>query len=295
MRVLLVGNPASGGGRGRNRIAAAEAGLRRAGAHVETILTEQPGHASRLLQSPPTNIDRVVACGGDGLVQEAASAMAGRELPLAIVPAGRGNDFARALGLPLEIAAAARLAISGLPRRVDLGLANGRRFCTVAACGLDAEVARRARVSRLPLPGPTIYVAQLLLALVRGLPAFDAAITIDGRRVDSRLMVLAVANTPTYGGGFRIAPSARVDDGRLEACLIRASSRPRALALFPRVFAGRHVSLPEVSMIACEEIDVETAPAMAIEADGESVAATPCAYRVERGVLAVIAGTAGGP
>lgn len=291
MRLLLIGNPAAGGGRGAKRLAMVEALLARSGARVDAMLTESVGHAARLLRKPPTDVDRVVACGGDGLVQEVADALAGTGLPLAIVPAGRGNDLARALAVPLDLSQATELATRGPARRVDLGIANGRHFCTVAAVGLDAEVSRRARISTLPLPGPTAYFVHLLRALPGSLSGFDARLTIDGRRLDERLLLLAAANTESYGGGFRIAPAARIDDGRLELCLIRATSALRTLLLAPRVFAGTHRSLPEVALISCEELRLETVPPLCIEADGEPIAASPCVYTVARGALTAIVGS----
>ena len=293
MRLLLVGNPASGGGRGLERLRIVEDELRRSGARVERLVSERPGHVGSALAAAAREADaeRVVACGGDGLVQEAATALARGDVPLAVIPGGRGNDFARALGVPLDLVEAARLAASNAQtRRVDLASANGRLFCTVAACGLDAEVARRARVTKVPLPGPTAYVAQLLAQLVRGIPAFDAELTIDGRAERERLMVLAVANSPTYGGGFRIAPRARIDDGRIDACLIRATSRARALTLFPFVFAGRHEGLREVRFVTCEELRVVAPSGLEVGADGEAVATQPCTYRVDRGVLPAVVG-----
>jgi YegS/Rv2252/BmrU family lipid kinase len=294
MRVLLIGNPAAGGGRGASRLRAVEALLARSGARVDAVLTDSVGHAARLLRSPPQDVDRVIACGGDGLVQEVADALAGSGsgLALAIVPAGRGNDMARALAVPLNLAEAAHLATTGTVRRVDLGLANGRHFCTVAAAGIDAEVSRRARVSSLPLPGPTAYVVHVLRALPSCATGFDARLMIDGRRLDERLLLAACANSRSYGGGFRIAPGARIDDGRLELCLIRSTSLLRAALLAPRVFAGTHRGLREVSLVACEEFRLETAPPLRIEADGEPIAASPCVYRVARGALCAIVGDA---
>lgn len=287
MRVLLLSNPAAGGGRGTERARQAERQLRLSGATVLPVRTDGVGHARRLLSKPLSEIDRVVACGGDGLVSEAAAALAGGELPLAIVPAGRGNDLARALALPLDVRAAAAVAVQGRVRRIDLGDTDGHVFCTVAACGLDAEVSRRARERRLPLPGPVTYLLELLRAVGR-FPGFDVRVEHEGGVVEGRALVLAVANTATYGGGFRIAPDADVSDGLLDACLVRETGRLRALALFPSVYRGRHGERPEVVTFRTRRLEVTTRPALAVEADGEPLASTPAVHSCRPGALPVV-------
>lgn len=287
MRVLLIGNPASGGGRGAARAAVVERHLRAAGARVEAVLSERPGHAAELLAEPPPEIDRVVACGGDGLVSEVAAALAGGELAMAIAPAGRGNDVARALGMPLSLPLAARAAVEGSEKRMDLGEAGGRLFCTAAACGLDAEVSRRSRASAFQLPGPGTYVVELLRALASFEP-FEFELEHDGGRLEGRALAIAAANTPTYGGGFRIAPDALLDDGCLDLCIVGAMSKLRAVRLFPTIFSGRHADLPEVTLVRSGGARLRTEPALGVEADGESLAATPVRYTCRDAALAVV-------
>lgn len=290
MRVLLAGNPASRAGRGARSMQEAARVLREGGADVRVFETTGPGHARRDLAAALRDAERVVACGGDGLVSEVAAALSGGATPLAIVPAGRGNDFARALRVPLEVAAAARLALEGSPRAVDLATGNGATFCTVAACGLDAEVSRRARRMTLPLPGAATYVLALLLQL-RDIPGARMRVRVDGALViDDELMVLAMANTPNYGGGIRIAPDARVDDGLLHACALRKTSRRRALALLAQVMRGRHAAEPEVRMLSGRRIEVVADPPLPLEADGEALGATPAVFECVPGALRVIAG-----
>lgn len=287
MRILLVGNPASGGGRGRRRMEIVERHLRAAGCRVDARLSQYPGHADELLADPPSDTDRVVACGGDGLVSQVASALAGRDLPMAVVPAGRGNDVARALGVPLSLPLAARAAVDGVETRMDLGEGNGRLFCTAAACGLDAEVSRRSRDSAFQLPGPGTYVVELLRALF-AFPAFELRLEHDGGVVEGRALAVAAANTPTYGGGFRIAPDAEIDDGCLDVCVVRDMPKWRAVRLFPLIFSGRHLDLPEVTMLRTQELRLTTEPDLALEADGEALSETPVHYRVRHAVLPVI-------
>lgn len=287
MRILLVGNPASGAGRGERSLREAAGCLRERGAEIEVVATEGPGHARREVAARASSFDRVAACGGDGLVSEVASALQGGDVPLAVLPSGRGNDLARALDVPRSLPAACALAVSGRVARMDVGLANGRPFVTVAACGLDAEVSRGARASRLPLPGPATYVLQILARLPR-LPRARTRVVVDGRPFEADLMVLAVANTATYGGGFRIAPGAAPDDGLLDACAIGSAGALRTLRLLPQVMSGAHVRLPEVTMLRGARIEVACDPPLAVEGDGEPLAGTPCTFECRRAALPVV-------
>lgn len=287
MRVLLVGNPASGSGRGARALETAASLLREAGQRPEIVRTEGRDHARRAVPSLAPGFDRVLACGGDGLISEVAAALAGTEMPLALLPAGRGNDLARALGIPRDLRDAVRLALAGTPRATDLGRANGRTFTTVAACGLDAEVSRGARESRLPLPGAGVYVVELLKQLPR-LPRARTRIVVDGVEFEQDIMVVAIANTPTYGGGFLIAPRALPDDGLLDACVIRACTPWRALSLLPRVMPGRHVGLPDVTMLRGRRIEISSEPDLDIEGDGEALTRTPCVFETWPGAVRIV-------
>ena len=287
MRLLLVGNPAASGGRGRSRVERAERALAATGATVTTLLTERRGHAREALATPPGDVDRVVACGGDGLVSEVAAALAFGDLPMAIVPAGRGNDFAMGIDLPLDVEASALLAARGRVSRVDLGRCDDRVFCTVAACGLDAEVSRRGRTSRLSLPGAGTYVMEALRAIATFRPG-RMRIELDDAVIDEDCLLVAVANTRTYGGGFLIAPAASATDGLLDACVVRATGRLRALRLFPAFYRGTHATLPEVRTLRVERVRIDATPGLDLEADGESLGRTPAVLTSARAALPIV-------
>jgi diacylglycerol kinase (ATP) len=287
VRILLVGNPAAGGGRAAARMREAAILLREGGAVVEMMESRGAGDVRARLGASVAGADRVAACGGDGLVSEAAGALAGSGMPLALLPAGRGNDLARALGIPFALRESVHLALSGRERAIDLGVASGRTFCTVAACGLDAEVSRAARTTRIPLPGLLGYALQALKQLV-SLPSWRMRVDADGEIIEEDALLLAVANTPNYGGGFRIAPRAVPDDGLLDACLVRSVSRLRALALLPRIAAGRHEGLAEVRVLRARRFEIASVPELRIEADGEALAETPAVLEVRPRALMVV-------
>lgn len=259
--------------------------------------------------------DAILVLGGDGTVHRYLPQLVKLQLPVLVVPHGSGNDFARALQLrSVDNALAAwRRFVSGSGRvhQIDLGvvapavspdaggapppfdLANGRYFSSVGGVGLDVEIARRA--NRLPraLRRRGGYLFSLLPALSAfHPPGVKVQASLGESPLNTRYaglaMLVAFANTPTYGGGIRIAPDARLDDGRLEVCVVEAMASVRLLRLFPSVFSGRHLALPEVKYFQADRLRIETEKPAEVYADGEYVCSTPVEVRVERGVLRVI-------
>ena len=251
----------------------------------------------------PTDADAVLIFGGDGTIHRHLPALVRLQLPVLVVPAGSGNDFARALNLRSvrDSARAWRGFESGrLPAKaVDLGvitpLATPQRthyFCCVAGCGLDSLAARRANLMPRWLRGHGGY-ALSLLSMLLDLPAYSMKFTYrdgDDRGDVERLTLLAAfANTQFYGDGMRIAPKADPTDGLLDICQISKMNPFKVFCMFPTVYFGRHLRMPEVAYSKAERVKVETEVPLEIYADGEFVCETPVDIGVERSALKVIA------
>ena len=247
MRSLVVVNPVAGKGGAPRAWARAGHALSGDGiADWECVASEGIGHARELARAAATaGCERVVAVGGDGTVYEVANGLARSDTALGIVPTGTGNDTSRTLGIPSEPIAAARLALTGPIRTIDLGEAETARgstyFVNVAGFGFDAEVT--TRVNALPkLVGGTVpYVAAVLQTLWR-FRAPSMRITPGDQIVQGRVFLVAVANGPTYGGGMRIAPDAVADDGLFDVCVVGDLSRWDVVRLIPELYSGRHRS-----------------------------------------------------
>ncbi len=277
------------------------------------------------LPASSTDADAVLVFGGDGTVHRHLPQLVELQLPVLVVPHGSGNDFARALELRNvgdALSAWRQFVGSRHPgeqqrrnnvRCIDLGLISAlpscgaamsaepsephrRYFCCVGGVGLDAEVARRA--NRLPraLRRRGGYLLSLLQALFGFQPIAVKVQTSRGdpssglkTRHDGPVMVVSFANTPTYGGGIRIAPHAQLEDGKLEICVVGAMAKARLLRLFPSVYSGRHLSIPEVKYFQASRLRIETEKPTEVYADGEYVCFTPVEVTVERAALKVIA------
>ena len=216
--------------------------------------------------------DLVVAIGGDGTLNEALNGVmsaAGPQRPaLAFVPGGTANLLARALDLPRSLDGIGRVLRAGFRRGIDVGRVNGRYFATIAALGFDAEVVARARRLRRWIPSKPAHVASILatLAAYRATPA---RIRLDGDDHEGSLTFLAAANTEWYGGGLRLAPGARADDGRFLVVYGRALSRWETLDVMMRAFSGRHLQHHKVAHRPAAAVTVECERPAALHADGE--------------------------
>ena len=261
-------------------------------------------------------LDAILIFGGDGTVHRHLGSLVKLELPVLVVPAGSGNDFARALGL-LRVSdslAAWRKFVAGesSSRSVDLGtiktiaapptalpgtLAAERKYFSCAAgVGLDGEIARRANALprwmrahggyALSLPGALIGFQPFNLRLsALSTPNADAP---DARN-EQRVVAAVFANTPFYGGGMKIAPRAQMDDGKFDVCLIREISKLKLLGVFPSVYVGKHLGLREVEYFAASYARVETDRPLDVYADGELVCRTPVEVGVAQKALKIIA------
>jgi YegS/Rv2252/BmrU family lipid kinase len=266
--------------------------LRGAGTAPVARIAAGPGQAETHAEEVArAGCDIVVAAGGDGTIHEVVNGlMRGRpDRPpaLAVVPVGTANILARALRLPRDPAAAARLVMTGTRLRMDLGRANERYFASVAGTGFDAEVARIAAQWPRWIGGKVRHVAAGVLRLST-YRAPSAEIRIDGRSRVEPLFLLAAANTGWYGGGIHIAPHARLDDGRLEVVYIRSVSAIQAVRLFVRSLSGRHLRDPRVESAGAQTVHVTSEIPLPVHADGEHIGTTPVTFQCIPGAFEVL-------
>ena len=277
--ISLIVNPEAGGGRAGAAIPRVQHELERRGIAHTVHETQSLGHARELAQSAGAAGQTAVALGGDGLVSAVAAALRGSEGVLGVLPGGRGNDFARFLGIPLDPVAACEVLQTGHVSRLDLGCADGRPFLGVASCGLDSAANRIANQARL-IRGRLVYAYGGLRALTRWKPA-NFRLRLDDEPLTIRGYTVAVANSSMYGGGMRIAPDASPTDGLFDVVLISDRSRLRLLRDLPKVFGGTHTSLPFVRIVRASHVEVDADRPFTVYADGDPIAELPVRLSVE--------------
>jgi len=270
--VAIIINPISGGA--GPDAARAKAQLARAvvdahGDRPDILLTERVGHARELAQSAMQRGARlVIAWGGDGTINEVASALVFGEVPLGIVPAGSGNGLARELGVARRPERAIADALAAEPRLMDVGEIEGRYFVNAAGMGFDAHIASQFASSRRR--GFLGYAGITARALTSYVP-LTYRITTGGTTVETRAVLVTLANSAQFGNGALIAPGARVDDGELDLVVVEERSRFRTICSVPHLFTGTANKIVGCRIARVREVTVETTAPMTFHVDGEPV------------------------
>jgi YegS/Rv2252/BmrU family lipid kinase len=285
--LCLIVNPLAGGGRAGRRLGPVREELTRLGIVHRLAETRNLPHARGLAREAAQRGELPVAFGGDGLIGAIADGLRGTEGMMGVLPGGRGNDFARALGIPLDPVAACAVLATGQPRALDLGEVGGRSFIGIASCGFDSEANRIANTTRL-VRGNLVYAYGALRALAHWRTA-TFTIAIDGGRPRTVSgYTVAVANSRSYGGGMQLAPAADLDDGQLDVVIIHELSRARFLALMPTVFTGAHVNQPVVEIVRARTVEIAASRPFPLYADGDPISELPARVSVLAGAMRVI-------
>ena len=315
---ILIANPISGKGHAKNIAEQGYAALIESGQHGQLVLTSASGDAKRFAQEAAADGTRyIIACGGDGTLHEVVNGIAMvPDVTLGVLPCGRGNDFAAAVGIPLKPEAAIATLVSGTPICVDLGRCyqtqvggvcnpdyqtqvgevcnpdsekptTDNYFITIATCGYDTEVSRRAAKGTPLFAGTASYAYAAVETLFYYEPPF-VRLEGDFGVHEGPLLLAATGITSRYGGGFQIVPDARIDDGLFDVCIVRPVSSLTVLRLLVTLFWGGHVGHPAVSMHQTETLKIETDTPMLLYADGEPMCETPATIEIIKGGLVVM-------
>lgn len=283
--VLLV-NPTSGKGHGLRVAREAADRLRGAGVSVRMVQGHDADEALEVARKVVgEEPEMLVAVGGDGLVHLAAQAAAGTEVPVGIVPAGTGNDVARALDVPLDTATATAALLAGRVRAIDLGRVGAEYFAGVLYAGFDSAVNERTNTMRWPR-GRMRYNLAIALEL-RAFRPLRFLLELDGEEQQLEAMFVSVGNTAQYGGGLRICPGALPDDGLFHVTVIAPVPRRVVPLLMPKLYKGTHVDHPAVRTFTARRVGLASSGVLAY-ADGERVGPLPVHCEVVPNALRVI-------
>lgn len=301
-RVALLVNPHARNGLGLAVAERAEQALTARGIVVEVLTGTDAADAERLAETAcgRNDVDALVAVGGDGSIRLALDAAigAGGAKPVGVIPAGSGNDLARALQIPIDdVPGAVDVVAGGRSSRIDLArvtLGDGfaTTFVTVAATGFDADVTARAVSMRWP-KGQVRYTLAAARELV-GLTPRRYRIVVDGeQKLDADIVFAAVGNTRSYGGGMRITPGASLTDGMLDVTAAARRARFGRLTLariFPSVYSGRHVEHELVTTLRGRRIEISSEPTSLVSVDGDVIGSLPAVFEAYPAAVSVLTG-----
>jgi len=284
--LCLIVNPTAGAGRAAKLLGAVEAELRSMGLSFRVERTTSMEHARECARAAAAAGEIAAAMGGDGLTGAVAGELRDGAGVLAVLPGGRGNDFARKLGIPADPVAACAL-LRNAEKRIDLAAVGDRTYLGILSAGLDSDANRLANENTLPL-GTAVYAYAALRALAAWKPA-HWTVTVDGQTREFDGYSVAVSNSGVYGSGMFLVPDARMDDGMLDVVLAEALPKRRYLANVPKVFKGTHVDEPGLTFLSGRRVSFHADRPFTAYADGDPIAELPATVEVVPGTLRVLA------
>lgn len=287
-RIYFVVNPIAGAGRSGKSFAVVRSLLEQRGANFGFAFSEFPGHAVALTKEAlAAGEKRIVAVGGDGTVNEVASALFESEAVMGILPFGTGNDLCRTLGIPTEPEEALNVVLSDTVRPLDAGMANDRFFLNAAGIGFDVDVLVRTEKFKKRLNGMLPYLLGVVQALFN-LKVMHLRLRMGKDVQELDAIVLVVSNGRFFGGGMLPAPAADPFDGKFDICIAKNMPVARYLPVLTRFVKGRHLGLNEILYYQADEITVEAPKGQLIELDGEVCESAPVTFRMLPGAIPML-------
>jgi YegS/Rv2252/BmrU family lipid kinase len=286
MPLTLLVNPSSAGGKSLKLLPRVEALLDARRVEFRVERTRSLDHGVDLALRAVELGEVPVVVSGDGLMGAVGGALAGADTPVGLIPGGRGNDLARALGIPDEPEAAVDIVLAGHSRRIDVGEANGKRFLGIVSVGFDSECNRLANETHF-IRGNLVYAYSMVRTLV-GWRSARFTVVAGGERKRLEGYMVDVANNSVYGGGMYIAPKAEIDDGQFDVVAITEVGKLRFLRGLRDVLKGAHIDKEEVTTFRASRLELDASRPFPVYADGDHLTDLPVSLRVLPRCLSII-------
>lgn len=296
-KFLLIANPAAQSGKGA-LIAEKAASILRAGLAedgLSVVFTNQPNHASDIAKRAE-GFSAIIALGGDGVIHEVVNGLMNREENnrphLGVIAAGSGNDYARSLGLSTKIEQACAQLLAAQAKPVDIGHVHDAYFMETLSFGLDAAIAidTMERRKRTGHKGTLLYMESGLNQLMNHLDTYRYEATIDHDASRSGEMItFAIQIGPYYGGGFKICPDAKLDDGLFDICISHPPiSALKAVGVFLKAKSGKHVTHNQIELFQAKDIDITFPCAPPAQMDGEVISGSTFKVTIKHNAIKVL-------
>jgi len=288
VRLIILLNPDAGRGRARKLLGRAAEVFRQQRVSFEVRESRCAEHLTELArQASEEKPDLIVSAGGDGTHHYVINALYQSGVPLGLLPLGTGNDLAKGIGIPMDAISAAAALLNGPIQEIDLAQAGPVVYGCIAGVGFDSTVTRYANDHARWLSGPLAYTWALLRCMSAYRPQ-QLEIVADGERFSGAVLFAVVGNNSSYGGGMRLAPRAKLDDGLLDVCIVPYLSRLELLRWVPRAYRGEHLNHPGIRYLQARAITLRAAGRMELFGDGEFLQELPVTIQVLPRALRVI-------
>lgn len=287
----VIFNPTAGAGRSVKAMQRVEQRLKENGVAYEVAATQYARHAMELAAGAVgKGYEGILSVGGDGTLLEIAQVLSGTSETLGVIPAGTGNDFRRAIGVPRDPAEALSVVLDNRSRRIDVGMLDGGKvFLNVAGTGFDVDVIKYTEKVRRITTGGLAYYLGIVMALFtyRGVML---TITANGKTFERKALLIAIANGRCYAGGLMVAPGADVTDGLFNVAVISDIPNRRILFELPKMQRGEPEKIPGIEIFQCSEITIDCDKKLTFNLDGETYGQTPMTMRICPAALNVFCG-----
>ena len=284
----FIFNPAAGAGRSKKALQVLEEYCHLKSVDYKVAYSEYPGHSIKLAQQAVgKGYDGIISVGGDGTILEIAEALKNTDETLGIIPAGTGNDFKYAIGVPQDTQKAFDIILEGNKKRIDIGLLNEEKcFLNIAGTGFDVDVIKNTNRVRRFITGSAAYYIGIVLSLF-GYKFAKLKLTIDGKKLERTALLVAAANGRCYGGGLFVNPKADLSDGLLKFVVINKISKPRILVELPKLQKAHPEQVKELEEFTCSEVLIESERPLTFNVDGDIYGSTPMSIRILKNALNV--------
>lgn len=265
----LIANPAAGRGKSRSLVLNILELLKKRGVVFDLELTKGPKDAADIARKAADDFDVIVAVGGDGTINDIIPGMLFSQKPLGIIPGGSGNDFIKSLNIPNNIQSAVEILLRGNTRVIDAGRINNVYFANGVGIGFDAAVNRASYEINHSKKGLHLYICALLKTLGKYEPV-PMRISLNGETIEQPTFLLSIGNGTTCGGGFKLTPHAKIDDGLLDVTIVKPLSVPTLLWYLPKVFNGTIGEVKNCAMLTrTAKLSVRSDLPVPVHVDGE--------------------------
>jgi YegS/Rv2252/BmrU family lipid kinase len=281
-------NPTAGGGTCEYRFKILEDTIRKSNIDYDVEYSEYKGHLAKFLGEKKYDYEIFIIVGGDGTILEFCQSIYGCNVVFGIIPMGTGNDFAKALKIPLDENDALNNILHNYKvTDIDAGLVNEKVFINISGMGYDVEVLKKIDIYKKKFHGMTAYLFAILHALIN-FKLTPMKITYDNTTVVQNVMIIAVANGTHFAGGINISPESILNDGSFDVCIIRDIGRIKFLTILPKIIKGKHLNLNCVDYLKVEKIEITSQDKLEIQLDGEIMCSTPAKFEVKSKAFKVL-------